>query len=270
MSDLVQAVVDITSRLRSRKPLVHQITNFVVMNTTANITLCAGALPVMAHAPEEAAEMAACAGALVLNIGTMWTELVEAMLIAGRAANQHRIPVVLDPVGAGATRMRTEAARRLLGELQIAVVRGNQAEIALLAGIDATISGVESIGATEDATSVATQFARKHGCVAAVTGAVDTVSDGARLFTVANGHPLMGKVAGTGCMATAVVASYAAVEADYALAAASALAAYGLAGEIAATRAQGPGTFPAHLFDAMAGLNEVTLRTGARVRVERR
>lgn len=268
MRDFPQSVIDLMARVRTTKPLVHQITNFVVMNSTANITLCAGALPVMAHAPEEVAEMAACAGALVLNIGTLWSEQVDAMLLAGRAANQRGIPVILDPVGAGATRLRTDTSKRLLHELKIAVVRGNAAEIGVLAGAEAKISGVESLGVTEDSAQIALRFARQYGCVAAVTGAVDVVSDGTRLLRVANGHPLMSQVTGTGCMATAVVAAYAAVEPDYALAAAAALAAYGLAGEIAGARAQGPGTFQMHLFDALAGLTPEALRAGVRLGVD--
>jgi len=268
MRDFGKTVIDVMARVRTRRPLVHQITNFVVMNSTANITLCAGALPVMAHAPEEVAEMAACAGALVLNIGTLWSDQIEAMLIAGRSANQHGIPVVLDPVGAGATRMRTDTSKRLLDELKIAVVRGNSAEIAVLAGAEAKISGVESLGAAQDSAQIALRFARQYGCVAAVTGAVDVVSNGTQLFRVANGHPLMSQVTGTGCMATAVVAAYAAVEPDYALAAAAALATYGLAGEIAAGRSQGPGTFQMHLFDAMAGLTPEALQAGVRIGVD--
>src|SRR5581483_4006250 len=126
-------------------PLVHQITNYVVMNETANATLALGALPVMAHAPEEVEEMAALAGALVLNIGTLSEHWVEAMLLAGRAANGAGVPVVLDPVGAGATIYRTETAHRLLSELDVAVLRGNAAEIATLAGKEAEIRGVESV-----------------------------------------------------------------------------------------------------------------------------
>ena len=261
---------EIMARVRARKPLVHHITNFVVMNQTANITLCAGALPVMAHAKEEIAEMTSSASALVLNLGTLWPEQVEAMLLAGRRANERGIPIVLDPVGAGATRLRTDSARRLLSELSIAIVRANVAETAVLAGLEANISGVESLSATEDAASVAFKFAQQHGCVAAVTGPIDVVTDGSRVFNVANGHPLMGKVTGTGCMATSVVAAYAAVEHDYVMAAASALAAYGLAGEIAAERAHGPGTFQVHLYDALAGLTEEVLQRGARIGVGQR
>lgn len=255
----------ILSTLRTSRPLVHHITNFVVMNVTANITLCSGALPVMAHAKEEVEEMAASAHALVLNLGTLWPDQVEAMVLAGRSAALRRIPIVLDPVGAGATTLRTASARRLLEELPICIVRGNAAELAALAGIDAAISGVEAVGMEAAVADVALRFARRYQCVAAVTGAVDAVTDGRRMFRIANGHPLMATLTGTGCMATSVVAAFAAAEKDSAVAAASALAAYGLAGEIAAQRAQGPGTFQAHLFDALAGLTEEAIRAGARI-----
>jgi hydroxyethylthiazole kinase len=261
MLEYLQAA-QIFTRVRQQRPLIHQITNFVVMNTTANITLCAGALPVMAHALEEVEEMVAAAGALVLNIGTLWPAQIEAMLAAGRRANQRGIPVVLDPVGAGATRLRTDSARRLLDEVSISIVRGNLAEIASLAGVKAEISGVESISVHGNASEIAAQFAKQFGCVAVVTGVIDSVTDGTRVMRVANGHPLMGEVTGTGCMATAVVAACAAVERDCVHAAAAALGAYGLAGQIAAERAQGPGTFQVHLFDALAGLTEETLCAG--------
>src|SRR5947209_10558929 len=149
--------------LRAGKPLVHQITNYVVMNETANATLALGALPVMAHAREEVEEMAALAGALVLNIGTLSPAWVEAMLAAGRAANSAGVPVVLDPVGAGATSYRTETARRLLQEVDVAVVRGNAAEIATLAGREAEIRGVESIGASDSAAELARVASRELG-----------------------------------------------------------------------------------------------------------
>src|SRR5213592_2200357 len=153
--------------IRERKPLVHQITNYVVMNETANATLALGALPVMAHAPEEVEEMVALAGALVLNIGTLSTHWVDAMLLAGKAANAAGVPVVLDPVGAGATRLRTETARKILDETEVAVVRGNAAEVATLAGRDAEIRGVESIGASDSAAELARAAAHELGTVAA-------------------------------------------------------------------------------------------------------
>jgi hydroxyethylthiazole kinase len=251
--------------MRERKPLVHQITNYVVMNETANATLSLGALPVMAHAVQEVEEMASAASALVLNIGTLSDEWVEAMLLAGRAANRAGAPIVLDPVGAGATSYRTETSRRLLEELEIAVVRGNSAEIATLAGRAAEIRGVEAVGA-DGGPELAVEAARSLGCVAAVTGAVDHVSDGERTIAVANGHELLGTVSGTGCMATAVTGCYLAVRPDDPLeAAAEALVAFGVAGEDAAAAANGPGTFHAALYDALYNLDAETLDARAQV-----
>jgi hydroxyethylthiazole kinase len=250
-------------QLRERRPLVHQITNYVVMNETANVTLALGALPVMAHAPEEVEEMASLAGALVLNIGTLSDDWIEAMLLAGRAT---KAPIVLDPVGAGATRYRTETARRLLEELDVAVIRGNAAEIAILAGRQARIRGVESIGADDSPTELARVAATALGTVAAVTGPTDHVSDGDRVIAVSNGHELMGTVSGTGCMATAITGAFLAAKPDRPLeAAAEALVAFGVAGEDDAREAKGPGTFHASLYDALYNLDPATLDDRARV-----
>lgn len=249
--------------LRESKPLVHQITNYVVMNETANTTLALGALPVMAHAPEEVQEMAGMAGALVLNIGTLSEHWIEAMLLAGKAAAG---PIVLDPVGAGATRYRTETAKRLLDELDIAVVRGNAAEIATLAGREAEIRGVESIGAAGSGAELARAAAQMLGTVAAVTGPTDHVSDGERVIAVSNGHELLGTVSGTGCMSTAVTGSFLAAKPEAPLeAAAEALVAFGVAGEDASRDAKGPGTFHALLYDALYNLDPHTLNGRARV-----
>jgi hydroxyethylthiazole kinase len=249
--------------LRERKPLVHQITNYVVMNETANATLALGALPVMSHAPEEVEEMAAVAGALVLNIGTLSDHWIEAMLLAGKAAAG---PIVLDPVGAGATRYRPETAKRLLDELDVAVVRGNPAEIATLAGREAEIRGVESIAAADSGAELARAAAQMLGTVAAVTGPTDHVSDGERVIAVSNGHELLGTVSGTGCMSTAVTGSFLAAKPGEPLeATAEALVAFGLAGEDAARDAKGPGTFHAALYDALYNLDPTTLDERARV-----
>jgi hydroxyethylthiazole kinase len=252
--------------IRERSPLVHQITNYVVMNETANATLALGALPVMAHAIEEVEEMASVAGALVLNIGTLSEHWIEAMLLAAKAANRAGVPVVLDPVGAGATKLRTETANRLLGEAEIAVVRGNAAEVATLAGRQAEIRGVESIGASDSGAELARAAASTLGCIAAVTGAVDHVSDGARVVAVANGHELLATVTGTGCMASAITGCFLAVAADRPLeAAAEALVAFGVAGEDAARNAKGPGTFHVNLYDALYNLDPATLDERAKV-----
>jgi len=244
--------------LRERRPLVHQITNYVVMNETANATLALGALPVMAHAPQEVEEMARAAGALVLNIGTLSEPWVESMLLAGRAANDAGVPVVLDPVGAGATRYRTETARLLLDGVDVAVVRGNAAEVATLAGREAEIRGVESIGAGGSAADLAREAARTLGCVAAVTGPVDHVSDGKEVVAVANGHELLGAVTGTGCISTALTGCFLGVRPPLE-AAVDALVALGVAAEDAAEGAGGPGTFHARLYDGLAALDPDTL-----------
>ena len=251
--------------LRERKPLIHQITNYVVMNETANATLAIGALPVMAHAPQEVGEMAAVAGALVLNIGTLSDPWVEAMLRAGKAANAAGAPVVLDPVGAGATSYRTATARRIVEEVDVAVVRGNAAEVATLAGREAEIRGVESIGAADSGADLARAAARELGCVAAVTGATDYVSDGERVVAIANGDAMLGTVTGTGCMATAITGCFLAVRTPLE-AATAALVAFGVAGEDAAREAQGPGTFHARLYDALFNLDPDTI--GDRARTE--
>jgi hydroxyethylthiazole kinase len=250
--------------LRERKPLVHQITNYVVMNETANATLALGALPVMAHAREEVEEMVRLAGALVLNIGTLSPPWVDAMLLAGRAANAAGVPVVLDPVGAGATSYRTETARRILDEVGVSVLRGNAGEVATLVGVDAEVRGVESISTGTDAGDLAREAARRLGLVASVTGPVDHVSDGERVARIANGHPLLGQVTGTGCMSTAMTGCFLAVT-DPFDAAVDALVAFGAAGEDAARAAKGPGSFHVALYDALAALDPATLDGRARV-----
>lgn len=252
--------------LREAKPLVHQITNFVVMNETANATLALGALPVMAHAREEVEEMAALAGALVLNIGTLAPDWIEAMLLAGKTAGGNGTPIVVDPVGAGATSYRTETARRLLDELDVTVLRGNAGEIATLLGVEAEVRGVESIDTAAVPAELAREAARTLGVVVAVTGAVDHVSDGERTVGIENGDPLLSAVSGTGCMSTAITGCFCAVKPGTPLeAAAEALAAFGVAGEDAAREAKGPGTFHAALYDALAGLDPDTLDARARL-----
>jgi len=252
--------------LRERKPLVHQITNYVVMNETANATLALGALPVMAHAPEEVEEMVGLASALVLNIGTLSEHWVEAMLLAGRAANARGIPVVLDPVGAGATAYRTETALRILDDVQVTVLRGNQGEIATLVGADAEVRGVESMSVGPEPPELARRAARVLNVVASVTGAVDHVSNGEQVVSVSNGHPLLAAVTGTGCISSALTGCFLAAKPEQPLgAAAGALVALGAAAEDAADGAAGPGTFHVRLYDALAALDPETLDGRARI-----
>jgi hydroxyethylthiazole kinase len=253
--------------MREQKPLVHQITNYVVMNETANATLALGALPVMAHAREEVEEMTGIASSLVLNIGTLSGPWVDAMLLAGAAASGRGIPVVLDPVGAGATEYRTATARRILESIGVTVLRGNAGEIATLVGAHAEVRGVESIGTGMEPAELARSAARSLGVVASVTGPVDHVSDGERVLAVANGDVLLATVTGTGCMSSAITGCFLAAKPGEPLeAAAEALAAFGVAAEDAARGAEGPGTFHARLYDGLYALDPDTL--DERVRIE--
>jgi len=264
---------DALERVRATSPLIHQITNFVVMNDTANLTLAIGALPVMAHAREEVADMVAAAGALVLNPGTLEPDWVEAMLIAGRRANELGIPIVFDPVGVGATPYRNESGARILRELKLAVIRGNSGEIGALAGAGGEVRGVESVTGVAEPERVVRELAARTGAIVAITGRRDFVSDGTRVLGVDNGHAMMKNVTGTGCMSTAMIGAFvatcrnsqAADGKDPLVATASALACYGLAGEIAASKARGPGSFRMELMDALHGLTRAAIEAGARV-----
>jgi hydroxyethylthiazole kinase len=239
------------------------------MNETANATLALGALPVMAHAGEEVEEMARIASALVLNIGTLSEDWVESMLLAGETATARQIPVVLDPVGAGATAYRTETARRILDAVDVTVLRGNAGEIATLVGAAAEVRGVESMSTAVQPADLALEAARRLGVIASVTGPVDHVSDGERVLAVANGDPLLATVTGTGCMSSALTGCFLAGKPDEPLeAAAEALAAFGAAAEAAAAGAEGPGTFHARLYDALYALDPETL--DGRTRIEER
>ena len=266
MTDWNEIAADSLTAVRERKVLVHNITNYVVMNSTANTLLAAGASPVMAHAEEEVAEMVALAGALVLNIGTLSPPWVRAMEIAGRTANDRGIPVILDPVGSGATTYRTETSKSLADRLEIAVVRGNASEILSLSGLDATTQGVDAVHDVEEAAKVAAELARELHTVVAITGEVDLVTDGNSVLRIEAGHELMGRVTGTGCASTALVGAFRAAEAKTVAAAAGALAFFGLAGERAAEKAGGPGSFQVALYDALAAIQPEDLRSAARIR----
>jgi len=260
---------DLLARVRAERPLVHNITNWVVTNVTANATLAIGASPVMAHAIEEVADMVRAAGALVLNIGTLTRDVVDAMLLAGRKANELSIPIVLDPVGAGATPMRTDSSLRILRELKVQMLRGNAAEIGVLAGVGGDIRGVDARSGASDPAGLASRTANMYSCTCAVTGKTDYVSDGTRLAEVDNGHPLLTVVTGTGCMATSIIGAFAAVTDDRFWAATAGLVCFGVAAEDAADGATGPGSFQARLFDSLYGLTPERVRERARVRVSR-
>ncbi|HUX40335.1 MAG TPA: hydroxyethylthiazole kinase [Rectinemataceae bacterium] len=272
-NDFGRAAAGVLESVRSSSPLVHQITNFVVMNDTANLTLAIGALPVMAHAREEVADMVGAAGSLVLNPGTLEPAWVEAMILAGKRANELGVPIVFDPVGVGATPYRNETGARILRELKLTVIRGNSGEIGALAGAGGEVRGVESVTGVADPAKVVRELAARTGAVVVITGKRDYLSDGKRILGVDNGHEMMKNVTGTGCMSTAMIGAFVATcrngktaaEKDPLAAAAAALACYGLAGEIAASKARGPGSFRMELMDALFGLNRAAVEKGARI-----
>jgi hydroxyethylthiazole kinase len=258
------SVAEDLRRIRGEAPLVHNITNFVVMSSTANALLAVGASPVMAHALEEVEEMVGLARALVLNIGTLSPSWVDAMVLAGRRARGRGVPVVLDPVGVGATTFRTMSARRLLEEVRPTIVRGNASEIRALAGEAQSTKGVDSTE-TSDAALAAARALVERGSVVTVSGEVDVVMDGQGRVRVANGHPLMTRVTGMGCAASALTAAFASVNPSAIEAAAHAMIVMGVAGEIAAGHAAGPGSFWVHWLDAVSALDEAEIT--ARIRV---
>lgn len=251
--------------IRRDAPLIHAITNYVAMDLTANLLLALGAFPVMVRSAEEAAEVAGGADALSINIGTATEADIEVMVRAARAALDAGRPWVLDPVGVGATAFRLAAGRRLSG-LQPTVIRGNAAEILALGsdqseggrGVDSTVDSAEALDAAQE-------LAKTTGSVVAVTGAVDYVTDGRRLMAVANGDPIMTRVTALGCALTALLAAALAVEEDAVEATAHGLAILGVAGEIAAEGAAGPGSFRVRLLDTLYRLDAVTLAARATV-----
>ena len=265
----IQSICNNLNAIREKRPLVHSITNFVVMNETANATLCIGALPIMSHAIEEVEEMVGIASALVLNIGTLTPDWIDAMELAGKRANQLGIPVILDPVGAGATKLRTNSSKRLLDNVKVSIVRGNAGEIAALAGIASEVKGVESISASESTDQIAKKFASAFGCTAAITGVVDVVSDGKKVAKLNNGDAMLGKVVGTGCMSSVIVASFAAVDPDPFTAAIGGLTAFSIAGELAAeVSGSKPGTFHTELYNALAAISAEDIQSRAKVEVQ--
>ncbi|AKB78463.1 Hydroxyethylthiazole kinase [Methanosarcina horonobensis HB-1 = JCM 15518] len=242
--------------IRETKPLVHHITNWVTIYDCANITRAFGALPVMAHAPEECADMTKISSALVLNIGTLTSEIIDSMLLSAAAANETKIPVVLDAVGVGATKFRDEMAAKILSSVSIDIIKGNYSEIAKLAGENAETKGVEATSISADPEKVAKEFAKSSSSVVVMTGKEDIISDGNRTFIVKNGHGLMGSIVGTGCMAASIIGSFASVNPDYCDAAKDALCYFGAAGELAAEKSIGPGSFKVNLYDEVFNLSD--------------
>jgi len=257
-------VAEGVERIRRESPLVHNVTNLVAMTLSANVLIAAGASPIMSAAPEEAGDLAAMSGALVVNIGTLTAPWIAGARAAVEGARGARRPWVLDPVGVGATAFRRETAVALVA-LQPRIIRGNASEILALAVGGVAGKGVDSTAGTMDASDAARALAARTGAVVAVTGAVDLVTDGTRTLAVANGHELLTRTTASGCALTALIGAWAATLQDPLAATAGALAAYGIAAERAAARAQGCGSFVAALLDALGELDGATAATLARI-----
>jgi len=265
MTVLEEKAAENLMALRENKPLIHNITNYVVMNYTANALLAMGASPVMAHAQNEVEDMVAFAGALVLNIGTLTDDWISSMVIAGKKASQLNTPIVLDTVGSGATPLRTASAKQIISDTRVSVIRGNASEILSLRDENSKTKGVDSLHSVDEAAEAARNLAEELHTTLAITGPVDLITDGQRVLRVSNGHPLMAYVTGTGCTATATIGAFLAVDDKALSATATALAFFGLAGEIAAESASAPGTFMIQLLDALYTITPGQLKGSCKI-----
>lgn len=266
------------ANVREKCPLIHNITNYVTVNDCANVLLACGGSPIMSDDKEEVAEITAICSGLNINIGTLNQRTIVSMLIAGKKANELNHPVVLDPVGAGASKLRTETAMQLLEEVKFAVIRGNISEIKTLAlgtgttkGVDADIADRVTEENLDDVVAFAKTFAEKTGAVIAITGAIDIVADDKKAYCIRNGHPMMASVTGTGCQLSAMTAAFVTANPEHPLeAAAAAVSAMGYAGEMAYSRLNemdGNSTYRNYIIDAIYNMTPEILEKGANYEV---
>ena len=266
--EILQQITDSLVALKSKKPLVHHITNYVTVNDCANITLAIGASPVMADDIEEVEEMVSFAASLVLNIGTLNSRSIESMVTVGKKAKQKGIPIIFDPVGVGATALRTATTKRIIQEVGPSVIRGNMSEMKIIAGLEAAIKGVDSVADEVDGEKVARQLSQKLGCVIAITGKQDIIAQGERVCRIDNGNALLSQVTGTGCMATSLIGCYCGATDDWFTGAVAGVMTMGLAGELAQQSLQageGIGTFRVRLFDAVWSLTPEVIKKGGKI-----
>lgn len=257
-----EEIAALMEQVRSKNPLVHHITNTVTINDCANVTLAIGGSPVMADSPEEAASMVKLAQALVINMGTLTESTFTAMVRASQEANRRQIPVILDPVGVGATSFRNEKAKEFLQTVEPQIVRGNASEISSLIGEEVQTRGVDAGNVNEDLALLASRAAKLLKAVVVVSGPVDYISDGNRTIGIRNGHPILTKVTGTGCMATSLIGNFAGATNDYFYAAIAGISVMGIAGELAyrsfGESPVGTGSFHIRLIDEVSFMNSRT------------
>jgi hydroxyethylthiazole kinase len=270
---IILEVGNLLEAVRSKKPLVHNITNYVTVNDCANILLALGASPIMADDIKEAADITKISSALVINIGTLNERTIESMIASGKKANELNIPVVFDPVGAGASEFRNVTTKRIIDEVKISVLRGNMSEVKFIAGLQATTKGVDASeadtnGGNDEGVDVAKNLANKLNCTVAITGVTDIVSDGQRVAILENGHKMLANVTGTGCMTTALVGGFCGAGSDYFIGAISGIISMGIAGEIAFEKAGqiGTGSFHISIIDAISNLNNEIINNMAKVK----
>lgn len=275
--DIKTYIGNLLENVRERAPLVHHITNYVTVNDCANITLSIGASPVMADDINEVEAMTSIASSLVINIGTLNSRTVECMIKAGKKANEVGIPVILDPVGAGATPYRTKVAKTIMDNIELAVIRGNLSEIKTLYGINTKTKGVDSLYDTsikdelEKGKLLAKDFSKRVGSIIAITGAVDIVTDGKMIYTVENGHKIMSKITGTGCMCSSLIGAYLGTNEDNLLAALSGVVSMGISGELAyesLKEGEGTGTFKVKLMDNIYNLSKEVIEKRGKINEE--
>lgn len=268
--EIRQALSDALQKVRTKSPLIHHITNYVTVNDCANITLAIGASPIMADAIEEAAEIAAIASGLVLNIGTLNARTVASMLKAGQTANEIGIPVIFDPVGAGASDFRNQTTQTLLKTLKFSIIRGNLSEIRYISGLSSNTKGVDAAAidmsdGIEATIQIAKTCAKQYQTVIAITGAVDVISDGITAYCIENGDAKLSKITGTGCMCNSLIASYTAATGNAMVGAAAGILTMGLAGEVAGKEFSGTGSYRSKIIDVISQLTGIALEKGARI-----
>ena len=272
-NEVVTKIGNLLDEVRNKKPLVHNITNYVTVNDCANILLAIGASPIMADDIREAADITGISSALVINIGTLNERTIQSMIASGKKANELKIPVVFDPVGAGASAFRNETTKKLLEEVKISVLRGNMSEIKFISGLQSTTKGVDASESdaktgNDEGINVAKNLANKLNCTVAITGATDIISDGKRVAILENGTKMLSNVTGTGCMTTALIGAFCGGGSDYFIGAVSGIISMGIAGEVALEKAGnvGTGSFHIAIIDAISNLNPKVIEEMAKAK----